>query len=276
MNIENLESQNQDKFGLRKLDFSKRVPEHSEMFDAKEAKTYIDGCDYADSVDDLLLAWEIQDRFSHIGIENMRILDAMCGPGRLGRELLNLGARNVTFLDGDETMINHANKQASLIIQPGQHISSVVALVDNITIRDDVFDLVVCHNSTHQLTDTDKLRKTLEEFIRVTKPGGFVLIADYQRNTSPKFLAALEERLTWTKPEIVPLLVPTFSAAFSKEEFDAALESLPGIRSWLVTDAALPNLTNEMQERVNRDPVKGHVLDFSPISLRAIAQKEEV
>lgn len=266
-------SAEQDPFGLRKRDFSNRVPEKSEMFTPKEVKTYIEGCDYPESVDDLLLAWEIREWFSTTGIQNMHILDAMCGPGRLGRELLNLGAQNITFLDGDETMITHANKQASVIIKPGQHINNVVALVDNIAIRDDIFDLVVCHNSTHQLSDTDKLRKALSEFLRVTKSGGFVLIADYQRNTSSEFLSALEERLQWTKPEIVPLLVPTFSAAFSKEEFNTALETIPGIRSWLVTDAELPNLTHEMEERVNRDPVKGHVLDFSPISLRAIAQK---
>ena len=74
----------------------------------------------------------------------------------------------------------------------------------------------------------------------------------------------------------MPLLVPTFLAAFSKEEFDRAIESIPGVEHWSVTDAGLPVLSKEMQERVRQDPVKGHVLDFSPISLRVIVQKGHI
>ena len=102
------------------------------------------------------------------------------------------------------------------------------------------------------------------------------MIADYQRSTAPEFLEALEERLQWTKPEIIPLLIPTFMAAFSKEEWQQVLESIEGISSFLVTDATFPeDLTPELWEKVEKDPVKGHVIDFSSISLRVLAQKEE-
>lgn len=263
----NLES---DPFGLRKVDFRQRIPEKSEMFSREEALTYIHGCDFPESVDDLLLAWEIKDRFSNIGIENMHILDAMCGPGRLGRELLTLDAGNVTFHDGDTTMMAHAIQQAAI---QGRRVEGIISPVNSIPIPDNSFDLVVCHNSTHQLASEKKLRRTLDEFLRVTKPSGFIFVADYQRSGSAKFLEALEERLMWTKPEIVPLLVPTFTAAFSKEEFHTALASIPDAKNWLVTDATLPTMTQEMRRRADLDPVKGHLLDFSPISLRAIAQK---
>jgi ubiquinone/menaquinone biosynthesis C-methylase UbiE len=263
-----------DPFGLRQVDFSQRIPEETEMFSRKEARTYIESCDYPESVDDLLLAWEVKQKFNHIGLENMTILDAMCGPGRLGRELLNLGTRHVVFHDGDWIMTQHAQAKAQEIIKPGQNIHSLTVPVDRIPLPANYFDLVVCHNSTHQLSSLEKLSKAMERFLYITKPGRFVMVADYQRNTTPEFLEALEDRLKETKPEIIPLLIPTFMAAFSKEEWRQVLESTPGISSFLITDATFPeDLTPEMWEKVGVDPVKGHVMDFSAISLRVLAQK---
>lgn len=263
-----------DIYSLRGFDFSRRRPERSEIFGEEEANIYIDGCDYPTSADDLLLALELQRSFpTPSDIRTMRILDVMCGPGRLGRELLNLGAGNVVFHDGDKTMTAHARNQALAVIRPGQSIHTITSNVDNIPFPDASFDLVVCHNSTHQLSSIDRLRLTMQEFLRLTAPGGRIVIADYQRSTKPEFLRSLEERLRNTRPEIVPLLIPTFMAAFSKGEFMKVLQSIPVIRSWSVTDAEPPILTPRMQERVEADPVKGHLMDYSPISLRAVVQK---
>ena len=265
-----------DPFGLRGFDFSIRLSEKSELFTSTEARAYIDGCDYPESVDDLLLALEVQRLFSPDG-RSMRILDAMCGPGRLGRELLNLGAQNVVFHDGDETMTTHARNQASTTAQPGQSMDVSTSPVDNIPLPDNMFDMVVCHNATHQLLSIERLHTVMKEFLRLTVPGGLIVIADYQRATTPDFLTALEERLQWTKPEIVPLLIPTFLAAFTKDEFRAILASIPGIERWSVTDAKAPvGLSQDMRERIEADPVKGHILDFSPISLRALIQKGKI
>ncbi len=275
MKKENLEKQNgSDPFGLRGFDFNGRVPEKSEMFDVEEAKTYIEGCDYPESVDDLLLALEMQRLFGPVGIRTMRTLDAMCGPGRLGRELLNLGAQHVIFHDGDETMITHARTQAFNVMESGQSIGFVTSDVDNIPLQDNLFDLVICHNATHQLSNLDRLGTVMKEFLRITAPLGHIVIADYQRATTSEFFKALEERLQWTKPEIVPLLIPSFTAAFSKEEFSNTLRSISGIKRWSVTDAQPPVLNRKWRERVDADFVKGHLMDFSPISQRVIVQKE--
>ena len=206
----------------------------------------------------------------------MRILEAMCGPGRFGRELLQLGVQRVIFHDGYETMTAHARNQALTVMQVGQSIDTITSSADNIPHPDNGFDLIVCHNSTHQLSSIDKLSKVMKEFLRLTVPGGHIVIADYQRATTPEFLRALEERLQWTKPEIVPLLTPTFMAAFSKEEFGHISQSLPGIQKWSVIDAEPPVLTPQMQKRVEADPVKGHLLDYSSISQRVIIQKQRI
>lgn len=260
----------EDLFGLRKIDFTNRIPETSEMFTPIEAGIYIEGCDFPESVDDLLLAWEIMNVFGPL--DDKLVLDSMCGPGRLGRELVTLGAGHVVFHDGDPVMLNHAMNQAK-IVRPVSSLHKFKCDVAELRPANS-FDLVVCHNSTHQLANIDRLCEAVKGFVRVTKPGGHVFIADYQRDSSPEFLSALEERLKWTKPEIVPLLVPTFLAAFSKAEFETVLQTIPGI-SWQISDAARPILSVAQQLRVDLDPVKGHLMDFSPISQRIIIQKEE-
>ena len=265
-----------DPFGLRGFDFTKRVPEKSEIFDADEARAYIEGCDYPESADDLLLALEVQRMFGQDSLGRMRILDAMCGPGRLGREFLGLGSQSVVFHDGDEIMTSHANEQASKVITDGQSIGIITSPVEYIPVFDNSFDLVICHNATHQMADIDRLGMVMREFVRITAPGGHVVIADYQRATSPNFFRALEERLHFTKPEIVPLLIPSFTAAFSKGEFASVVGSIPGIRKLLITDAEPPTLTQKMWERVDVDFVKGHIMDYNPISQRIIVQKDNI
>lgn len=262
------------RFTLRKFDLVMRTPEKSEIFEGDEAQTYIDGCDYPESADDLLLALEMQQRFGVEAIRSMSILDAMCGPGRLGRELLILGAQNVVFHDGAEIMTAHSRNKALGVLQPGQSTNIVTSPVDNIPLNDNTFDLVVCHNATHQLTDRGRLRIAMRELLRITASGGHIVIADFQRINGPDFLKRLEERLQFTRPEIIPLLIPSFIAAFSKAEFRSILRSIPGIKHWSVIDAHLPILTAQMQEVVDRDHIKGHVMDFSPISQRVIVQKK--
>lgn len=51
---------------------------------------------------------------------------------------------------------------------------------------------------------------------------------------------------------------------------------MSGIKRWSVTDAQPPILNSKWQERVDADFVKGHLMDFSPISQRVIVQKEKI
>lgn len=263
-----------DPFGLRSHNWHVRIPEKSEIFEEGEAQTYIDGCDYPETADDLLLVLETQRMFGQDNIGRMRILDAMCGPGRLGREFLGLGVQNVWFHDGDETMTSHAKEEALKVLRDGQSIYVITSPVESIPIPDNTFDLVICHNAIHQMANMDRLGMAMGEFLRITAPLGHIIIADYQRATNSSFITLLEERLQSTKLEIVPLLLPSFTAAFSKGEFASVVGSLQGIRKFLVTDAEPPVLDQKMWQRVDADFVKGHLMDFSPISLRVIIQKD--
>lgn len=266
----------EDPFGLRKLNFRVRVPEKSEMFSREEAITYIKGCDYPASVDDWLLARELGNLFGLDELNKMHILDAMSGPGRLGREISHMGAKFVMAHDGDQTMIAH-NRIMALLQILTRRMGLVQSPVENIPLPNNSFDLIVCHNSIHQLGSLSKLQIVIDEFLRLTKPGGHVVIADYQRGTSMTFLSALEERLRWTKSSIVPLLLPTFRAAFSKEEWKSVLQITSNVASWSVKDAEPPlELSAQEKLKIKNDPVRGHILDFSPISLRVSIQKEGI
>lgn len=98
-----------------------------------------------------------------------RVLDAGCGPGRFTLELLRLGA-HVTALD----------------ISPGQlellraRVPDVEAVVGDITdlsrFPDDTFDVTVCFGGPLSYV-VDRAEEGVAELVRVTKPGGYVLVS---------------------------------------------------------------------------------------------------
>jgi SAM-dependent methyltransferase len=98
-----------------------------------------------------------------------RVLDAGSGPGRFSLELVRLGAL-VTALD----------------ISPGQlellrsRIPDVEAVVGDITdlsrFGDDAFDATVCFGGPLSYV-VDRAEAAVAELVRVTKPGGHVLVS---------------------------------------------------------------------------------------------------
>ena len=98
-----------------------------------------------------------------------RVLDAGAGPGRFTLELLRLGA-HVTALD----------------ISPGQlellraRVPDVEAVVGDITdlsgFPDDGFDVTVCFGGPVSYV-VDRAERAVAELVRVTRPGGHVLVS---------------------------------------------------------------------------------------------------
>jgi SAM-dependent methyltransferase len=98
-----------------------------------------------------------------------RVLDAGCGPGRFTLEMLRLGA-HVTALD----------------ISPGQlellraRVPDVEAVVGDITdltrFSDDGFDVTVCFGGPLSYV-VDRAALAVAELVRVTRPGGHLLVS---------------------------------------------------------------------------------------------------
>lgn len=244
-------------------DRSIRVLEPSEIFDPKEALTYIEGCDYPETSDYAIVAERLNQMFR---IGGKDVLEVCSGPGALSNELWLLGADKVVGLDGDPIMVEHALEKYGL--NPKKKLQFKLGLVYHIPFPDNSFDAAVCQNSWHQLF---KPQEAIKEMVRVLRPGGFGFIRDFQRDCNE---GALRERLKHTKPEIVPLLLDSILASFTQQEFRRMIRgAMPAICIGLVIDAPSPRgLSERVDQLIEIDPVP-HWMDYL-ISQDVLFRKE--
>ena len=104
-------------------------------------------------------------------VQGLRILDLGCGEGGYARKLAEAGAR-VTAVDCSEAAIRYARSQAAqeqLSIEHHLRNSN-----DLFGLADAAFDAVLC---SMMLMDVEDLTGTLDEIVRVLKPGGQVFVS---------------------------------------------------------------------------------------------------
>ena len=235
----------------------RRKPERSEMFDSKDSRTYIDGCDYPESSDYAIVAAEIARAFGKGGRLSSRIVEVCPGPGNLLGELLKVGANKVIGIDGDPVMIKHASNKFTEEITKGQMLF-IQAMAQKLPLLDNSVDGIVNFNSFHQFSSEERILEALREMARVLVPGGWGLVRDFKRGASQE---AINERLKHTKPEIAPLLLDSLQASFTSTEFINLLRQIPDIE-FSVTDAQNPwRLSEEVCGLIRNDPVE-HWRDF--------------
>lgn len=102
-------------------------------------------------------------------VNGVHILDAACGPGKYAEILLNQGAK-VTGFDISPKMVGHAKKRNNDLGTFFVHDMSNPLVM----LEDASFDTVVCALAMHYLEDWNK---TMQEFCRVLKPNGFLVIS---------------------------------------------------------------------------------------------------
>lgn len=108
-----------------------------------------------------------------------RVLDAGGGPGRYTRELCRLGYQ-VTLLDFSETQL--ATAQAIMAEEPPTVQAQLCGVMqgdvrDLSAFADDQFDATLCLGGPlSHIFVADERRHALQELIRVTKPGGLVVL----------------------------------------------------------------------------------------------------
>lgn len=110
----------------------------------------------------LAFAGAIWPRGSHL-------LDVGCGTGRLGAGLARGGFR-VTGIDRSIGMLHHAGTRG---------IAAVCASADALPWADDVFDGAISVAVLHHLAAPALVAASIAEMIRVTRPGGRVVIWDH-------------------------------------------------------------------------------------------------
>ncbi|MBL4936155.1 methyltransferase domain-containing protein [Clostridium sp. YIM B02515] len=108
--------------------------------------------------------------------EGKNVLDAGCGAGRFSIEIAKSGS-NVTLLDISKEQL----KIAKIKLEENNLLSKTDGFIngdlrDLSMLEDNIFDTVVCYGAPLNYLMENR-EKAVEELIRVTKPGGTVLIS---------------------------------------------------------------------------------------------------
>lgn len=110
------------------------------------------------------------------------VLDVGCGTGVLAARLAGDDRYDVTGVDPFEGMLEHLRRR-----EP--RVRAVHADGQRLPFEKDTFDLTYCVAVMHHVADPADVRDTLAEMVRVTKPGGYILVWDHNpRNPYWPFL----------------------------------------------------------------------------------------
>lgn len=111
------------------------------------------------------------------------ILDVGCGTGVVASRLAAHGYE-VTGADPSAGMLDHLRSS-------DPRVEAVQASATELPFEDGRFDLTMCVAVMHHIADPEAVRTSLIEMVRVTKPGGLVLVWDHNpRNPYWKNLMA--------------------------------------------------------------------------------------
>ena len=112
-----------------------------------------------------------------------RVLDVGCGTGSLSLTAQSYAGPSgkVYAIDAAPEMIEVAKKKAS---RSGLGVVFEVGLIEELAFPDATFDVVISRLAMHHLPD-DLKRRGLAEVLRVLKPGGKFLIADFNPPSNP-------------------------------------------------------------------------------------------
>jgi ubiquinone/menaquinone biosynthesis C-methylase UbiE len=113
---------------------------------------------------------------------SVNILDLACGTGLLGGEVMKHGYVNMDGLDASLQMLGQARKKSIF----KDYIFAQVNGLGSLPLCDDVYDVVMSSNG---FAPGQIYPESVEEILRILKPGGYLLLTmrDGLADTSPRF-----------------------------------------------------------------------------------------
>lgn len=115
--------------------------------------------------------------FTDREIKNKIILDAGCRVGDYSIGLINKGAKKVESVDLSEECIKAAKKRFS----NNKKIKFQLGDIQNLkNFKDSAFDIVICVGTIFYLSP-EGMKKALNEFVRITKPQGIILVLFHKK-----------------------------------------------------------------------------------------------
>jgi len=119
-----------------------------------------------------------------------RVLDVCCGTGRQTRVLRRIGLHSVG-IDASPAMLAVAGRRIDGNATPfGRMDARCLAFADA------TFDAAVISLALHENDESDRLAIG-RDMLRVVRPGGHLLVADYAAPPAPSFLGALVPLAEW-------------------------------------------------------------------------------
>jgi ubiquinone/menaquinone biosynthesis C-methylase UbiE len=161
-----------------------------------------------------------------------RVLDLGCGYGRVMPAL----AARAEWVVGVDTSPESLTMAAGVAPAPACQLARMSA--DRLGFVDGAFDLVLCIQNGISAFKVDA-RALVDETVRVTRPGGHVLLSTY----SPKIWAA---RLEWFRAQAAEGLVGEIDEAATG---DGVIVCKDGFTARTVTEAEFTSLTAHLPAR---------------------------
>lgn len=154
-----------------------------------------------------------------------KILDVGCGTGVLAGRLAAAGY-DVTGVDPSAGMLEHVGES-------GDGVEAVLGDATDLPFDEGTFDLTMCVAVMHHVADPEAVHRSLGEMVRVTRPGGLVLVWDHNpRNPYWKNLMARvpqddgSERLI-PEAEVIDGLVEGGASVVSSDQLGLVPDFVP-------------------------------------------------
>jgi len=195
-----------------------RVLEPEVMEGADEAAAY----DEMDRIWGDIIFQGFAETAASLGVPEGRVLDVGTGSGRPAIRLAKLNpAFNIDAIDLSYSMIDLARENAA---RSGvKNLRFAIGDAKRIPFPDDTFDLVICHQFLHQLSDP---AAALREIIRVAKPNGALLVRDVRRLPEPFMTLVLPFWCLGYSRRLREQTIASFRAGLTAREFARLVDSV--------------------------------------------------